>query len=206
MCNVLERFCCARLIPAFCSIHTQRPFPEWHDLPDRATCRSSGMTATGFWRASGYPPKTTGMSPRHIPRHLDTRFPSRRIGETKGIVAPPPRKRNARKPPQTPLGIPASPAGDVGPPTCSDGMPQQCTARRGAAERCLDRRLRMGYGRASGVYRERGPRSGPSGESLGGASGSSRSLPQGDYYEAVLIDQKTGYYGNDGCVDCICCP
>ena len=37
-------------------------------------------------------------------------------------------------------------------------LPQQRTARRGAAERRLDRRRRMGYGRASGVSRGRGPR------------------------------------------------
>ena len=37
-------------------------------------------------------------------------------------------------------------------------------ARRDAAMRGLDRRLRMGYSGASGVYRERGPRSGLSGK------------------------------------------
>jgi SAM-dependent methyltransferase len=40
-----------------------------------------------------------------------------RIGNTNGILAPPPRKRNSREPPKTPLGFPPSPAGDGGGPS-----------------------------------------------------------------------------------------
>ena len=52
-------------------------------------------------------------------------------------------------------------------------MPQPRTARRGTAERSLDRQIRMGYGRASGDDRERRHRDGPSGKA-GGAEAYAR--------------------------------
>jgi hypothetical protein len=68
-------------------------------------------------------------------------------------------------PPRPPLAAPAAPAPCGSPP-------QRLAAWRGAAWGGLDRRLRMGYGRVSGVYRERGPRDGPSGKAGGERGGS----------------------------------
>jgi hypothetical protein len=75
-----------------------------------------------------------------------------RIGNTNGILAPPPRKRNPREPPKTPLGFPPSPAGDDG---CLSMQRRTATAARSKALRGLDRRLRMGEDRASRFYRGR---------------------------------------------------
>jgi len=52
-------------------------------------------------------------------------------------------------------------------PAWSRSTPQQRTARRGAVSRSLDRQIRRDYSTASGVYRERGPRSGSSGKPWG---------------------------------------
>ena len=71
-----------------------------------------------------------------------------RIGNSKGILASAPEKRNPRK---RPVGIPALPAGGrcsrvalAAPPARRDGLPQWPAARCGTAMRSLDRRLRMG--------------------------------------------------------------
>jgi hypothetical protein len=83
-----------------------------------------------------------------------------RIGHTNGILSPAPLERN---PENTPRGMPEPLAGSrfslappAAPPARRGGLPQQRTARRGAARRHLDRCLRMGDGSVSGVSGRQG--------------------------------------------------
>ena len=81
----------------------------------------------------------------------ETRALIERIGKTHGIFASPsplPACAGSRYPRAAPAA----------PPARGGRLPQQRAARRGAAERRLARRCRMGSRRASGVYRGRGPR------------------------------------------------
>src|SRR5688572_17091374 len=93
----------------------------------------------------------TGAEDRKSKRHFRpaaTARLCRRIGSPNGIFAPPP--------PPASAGSRCSRAALAAPPARGGSTPQQRTARRGAAERSLDRRRKMGEGRASGVSGRQG--------------------------------------------------
>ncbi len=84
-----------------------------------------------------------------------------RIRISNGIFASP-------LPPSAPAGGRCSRAAIAVPPARGGRTPQAIAARRGAAMRGLDMRLRMRDAEGSGVFPVRGPRSGSSGKAGGG--------------------------------------